>query len=247
MSFENKNNDFLITFDNVIPYFQPIVNKNKIIHKYESLARIKKSNENNLFYPPMCFLPKINKTDEYLKFTKIMINKTINIILKKNINLSVNLTNYDLINKDMRKFILEKINLLPDKTKLTIEIVETENIIEDEVITFLKKIQLMGVLIYIDDYGTGYSNLELLTKLRPDGIKIDGLFIKNIINNKYHQKILKNTIRLMKYFKIDIIVEYVENKEIFEYLIKEYPDIKYFQGYFFGKPDIIHHEYNQLE
>ncbi len=239
MSFENKNNDFLITFDNVIPHFQPIVNENKIIHKYETLARIKKLNKNNLFYSPIDFLPKINKTDKYLEFTKIIFNKVINTILEKNINLSINLTNYDLIHKDMQKFILEKINLLPDKTKLTIEIVETENIIKDEVIAFLKEIQLTGVLIYIDDYGTGYSNLELLTKLQPDGIKIDGLFIKNIINNKCHQKILKNIIRLMKYFEIDIIVEYVENKEIFEFLIKKHPDIKYFQGYFFGKPDII--------
>ena len=49
---------------------------------------------------------------------------------------------------------------------------------------FLQKLQKLGAEIYIDDFGSGYANFDYLLKLNPNGVKIDGSLIKDILDNK---------------------------------------------------------------
>jgi len=135
----------------------------------------------------------------------------------------------------MRKFILEKVNSLKDKSKITFEIVESEDVRESEIFKeFLRILKEKGCSIYIDDFGSGYSNFDYILKLYPDGVKIDGSLIKNILEDKNSKVIVKTVISFAKEMNIKTVAEFVENEEIFN-LLKEM-GVDYFQGYYFSPP-----------
>jgi EAL domain-containing protein (putative c-di-GMP-specific phosphodiesterase class I) len=184
---------------------------------------------------PFLFLEVAKKSRLYLEITKKVINKAIEKILEKNISVSINLTLEDIEEKYMREFIMNKLSLLNDKSKVTFEVVESEDVRENELVKkFLAEIKLTGALIYIDDFGSGYSNFDYLIKLQPDGVKIDGSLIKNILEDRNSQIIVKTIVSFAKEMNIKTIAEFVENEEIFEYL--KSLDIDYYQGYYFSPP-----------
>ena len=222
-----------INSDRIVPFYQPIVDKDKKIIKYESLVRI--ITFDNKIISPGHFLDIAKKTRFYLDITKIVINKTMENIKKHNVAISINLSLEDIENKKIREFIFNKIMELENKSLLTIEIVETENVRDSkEVFEFLKRIKNLGVEIYIDDFGSGYANFDYLFRLTPSGVKIDGSLIKNILENDTNQKIVKTIIAFAKEVNIKVVAEYIENKEVFEYL--KGLGIDYFQGYYFSPP-----------
>jgi len=214
-------------------FYQPIVDKNKKIIKYEALVRM--IDEDGKVVSPFFFLDVAKKTRYYLDITKIMLDNVIEKIKSKNIAISINLSLEDINDIEMRNYVIEKIKTLENKSLLTIEIVETENVRNsEEVFEFLQNVKKLGVEIYIDDFGSGYANFDYLLTLNPDGIKIDGSLIKNILENENNQKIVKTIVSFAKEAKIKTIAEFVENEEIFEYL--KSLDIDYFQGYYFSPP-----------
>jgi diguanylate cyclase (GGDEF)-like protein len=219
--------------DRIVPFYQPIVDKNQNIIKYEALVRL--IDEDGKVISPFLFLEVAKKSRLYLEITQRVINKVIQKVLEKDISVSINLTLEDIKEKFMRDFIFNKLNLLKDKSKITFEIVESEDVRENELVKeFLKRIKAIGALIYIDDFGSGYSNFDYLIKLQPDGVKIDGSLIKNIVNDKNSQIIVKTIISFAQKMNIKTIAEFVENKEIFEYL--KNLNIDYYQGYYFSPP-----------
>jgi len=223
----------------IIPFYQPIVDNNKNIVKYESLVRI--ITDDGEVISPYHFLDVAKKTRFYADITKIMITKVVDKIKKLNVSISVNLSVEDIENKEVREFIFNKIEELEDKSLLTIEIVETEDIKNSkDSLEFFKRLKELGVQIYVDDFGSGYSNFDYIFKLSPDGVKIDGSLIKNILSNKTNQTIVKTIVSFAKETGIKVVAEFVENKEIFDYLVKL--GVDYFQGYYFSPPreDIVY-------
>ncbi len=219
--------------DKIVPFYQPIVDKNKNIVKYEALVRL--IDENGKVLSPFFFLDVAKKSRYYIEITKKVIDKAINKIIEKNISVSINITLEDIEDKEMRAYIFDKLNLIKDKSKITFEIVENEDVKENEMVKeFLKKIKKMGAMIYIDDFGSGYANFDYLIKLAPDGVKIDGTLIKNIIDDKNSQIIVQTIVSFAKEMNIKTIAEFVENEKIFEMLKKM--GIDYYQGYYFSPP-----------
>ena len=219
--------------DRIVPFFQPIVDRDKNIIKYEALVRLIDENDN--IVSPFFFLDIAKKSRLYLDITKIILEKSVQKIKEKNVAISINLTLEDIDNEEMRTFILRKINEIDDKSKLTFEIVENEDVRESNLIKeFLDLIKKKGSLIYIDDFGSGYANFDYLIKLNPDGVKIDGSLIKNILTDRNSEIIVTTVVNFAKHLNIKTIAEFVENEEIFEKL--KLLGIDYFQGYYFSPP-----------
>ena len=217
--------------DKIVPFFQPIVDKNKNIIKYEALVKLIDENGNPV--SPYFFLDVAKKSRYYLEITKRMISKSIEKMAQTDIAVSINLTLEDIEDSEIRNFILEQLSNVKDVSKITFEIVESEDVRDNSTVTeFLKKLKQKGALIYIDDFGSGYSNFDYILKLNPDGVKIDGSLIKNILEEKNSEIIVKTIIAFAKEMNIKIIAEYVENEEIFNKL-KEM-GVDYFQGYYFS-------------
>ncbi|MDE1981178.1 MAG: EAL domain-containing protein [Betaproteobacteria bacterium] len=92
----------------------------------------------------------------------------------------------------------------------------------------------LGFRTAIDDFGAGYSGLNLLSEFQPDFIKLDMKLVQGINNNKPRQAIVRGIIQVCKELGIDIIAEGVETREELSWLSDA--GISLFQGYHFARP-----------
>lgn len=223
-----------INSDSIIPYFQPIYNnKTETYEKFEALIRLK--DEYGGIISPGIFLEISKKAKIYKQLTEIMIYKTFDIFYDKDYIFSINLTVDDILDINLRNYILNKLKNFPNPKNVVFELVETEGIENFvEVKSFIDEIKMYGAKLAIDDFGTGYSNLFYLVKLDIDILKIDGSIIKKIIYDEDSLFVTKTILYLSQNMCIDTIAEYVENEEIYN-KIKDL-GIDYSQGYYFSPP-----------
>jgi len=220
--------------NNVIPFVQAIINnKTKEIEKYECLMRIKHKGD---IFTPYHFLEIAKKTHQYETLQKIIIEKCFKKFSKLPYNFSINLSLRDLKNEQFIKYFITKIEKHNIAEKLTIELLEDDEMISDKKVNeTVHKLSEMGVSIAIDDFGSGYSNFVYLIKNLPiDIIKIDGTLVKDILNDGKIEKLLKKIVEIAQEFDFHTIAEFVENEEIYQKLLNMNVDAS--QGYYFSKP-----------
>ena len=219
--------------DLIIPLFQPIVDKNKNIVKYEVLMRLK---DKDKLIPPF-FLDIALKNNQYYDLSKIMFTKTVEFINKKQISLSFNISYLDLINDEMFEFLKKEASKLKHPELLTFEILETEEIDYEKVNKRILSFENLGINWAIDDFGSGYSNYKYILELNFNFLKIDGSLIKNILEDKNSFYVVESIVNFAKKMNIKTVAEFVENEEVFN-LLKEI-GVDYFQGYYFSKPIML--------
>lgn len=92
----------------------------------------------------------------------------------------------------------------------------------------------MGINMALDDFGTEYSSIALLRKLKPQWIKIDHTFVRSIQDDEMDQAILEYIMNLSKQTRIKVCVEGVENEEILSVVQTYKPEL--LQGYYYSRP-----------
>lgn len=92
----------------------------------------------------------------------------------------------------------------------------------------------MGINMALDDFGTEYSSIALLRKLKPQWIKIDHTFVSSIQDDEMDQAILEYIMNLSKQTRIKVCVEGVENEEILSVVQTYKPEL--LQGYYYSRP-----------
>jgi len=118
---------------------------------------------------------------------------------------------------------------------LELEITETALIAEPErAREILGRIHAMGVRLSIDDFGTGYSSLALLKSLPLNALKIDLLFVSQMMRSEQDAIIVSSTINLAHNLGLKVVAEGVECRETLEKLRSMECDQA--QGYFVGLP-----------
>ncbi len=118
---------------------------------------------------------------------------------------------------------------------LELEITESMAMTDpDLLIMTLEKIKAMGVRISIDDFGTGFSSLSQLQKLKVDKLKIDRAFINEISDGTNDGSIAKMIVQLSQSLQLEVIAEGVENQLQAEKLMSFGCD--HAQGFYFAKP-----------
>lgn len=220
--------------DGVIPYYQGIYNnKKRCIDKYEALMRIRDRDGN--IYAPVYFMEVAKKYNVYTKLSKIMIKKVFQEVENRNMNVSVNLSIYDISSSEFKKVLFKLLESRQSDALIIFEIIEDE-VFKDIFLLkqFIKEVKKYDIKIAIDDFGAGYSNLAKTTEICPDYIKVDGSITKNIHKCKKNRHILKSIIELAKNMNAYTVVEYVDNPEIQGYL-EEYK-VDFSQGYYFSRP-----------
>ncbi len=104
----------------------------------------------------------------------------------------------------------------------------------EQIIETVKKLRKDGFKIEMDDFGAGYSSLNMLAPLPIDALKLDMLFIRKITNEEKDKKMVELMIDIAKFLGIPVIAEGVETQEQYDLLKKLGCDI--IQGYYFSKP-----------
>lgn len=217
-------------------YFQPIVDtQTKEIYKYEALIRYIDENGNEV--GPYNFLDIAKKTKQYPNIIKVILKDALKLIKEKNKKVSINISYADISNKNTTKYIYDFLTTQSiEHTKLlSFEILESEEIVDfEEVSRFISEVKKFECLVGIDDFGAGYSNFHLLSKLKISFIKIDGSLIQNIHNSKDLEIIVRTISNIAKEFNVKTVAEFVANEEIYN-KVKEL-NIDYSQGFYFDKP-----------
>ena len=222
--------------DRIVPVFHPIVNVDGKIVKYEVLMRMKKKVAGRMkLFSPLEFLEIAVKTNQYEKLTTIMIEKSFKAMSTQAYDFSINLTFSNIQNKNMVMFLKSKIDEYSLGDRLILEIVESEDIYNFEIVkTFVAYLRLLGVRFAIDDFGTGYSNYMHVFEIMPEYIKLDGSLIQNIDKDENAYKFVGSIVLLARNLGIKTIAEFVHNENIFE--ITKVLGVDEFQGSFFSKP-----------
>jgi EAL domain-containing protein (putative c-di-GMP-specific phosphodiesterase class I) len=221
--------------DKIEPYFQAIYNSKTVkIEKYECLMRLinPETLEVKSVFP---FLEISKKIRLYEKMMTIMIEKSLSYFLNHNFEFSLNLSYEDIANSSFRNFIYEKIKYFPHPNNIIFEILETDFIEDFSIVeTFVNNVRKFGCKIAIDDFGSGYSSMENILKLKPEIIKIDGSLIKNIHNSSQSKTIVKNIINMAKELKAKTVAEYVHCKEVYDIVIQL--EVDFIQGFYLAEP-----------
>ncbi len=129
--------------------------------------------------------------------------------------------------------LVEKYKIEPHRLKLEIteSVFMTEKERQIDIIASLKE---YGFLIEIDDFGSGYSSLNMLKEVPADILKMDMAFLSMDKNQTRGRKIVNTIITLAKALGMMVIIEGVETQEQLDYLKGTGAD--YLQGYYFNKP-----------
>ena len=121
-------------------------------------------------------------------------------------------------------------------SKLCIEVTESLFVDHEEtrVLDVLTRLRDLGVLLSLDDFGSGYSSLGYLNKLPLRQIKIDRGFVAGVHENENKQKILRGIVALIKGLGLQVVAEGAELREEVSFLHELECDAV--QGYFYGRP-----------
>jgi diguanylate cyclase (GGDEF)-like protein len=215
-------------------FFQPIMDKNLKVKKYETLVRLY---DGNSYLTPYHFLSYAKKTKYYFDITKVVISKALEKFEGTDTKFSINLSADDITNMEMNLFIEKKIKEFHKPENITFEILESEQIEKiDAILEFIDRVRKYGVKIAIDDFGSGYSNFSYLLTIRPDYLKIDGSLIKGIASDENSYNITKLIVEFAKKSGFSIVAEFVDSEEVLQKGIEL--DIDLFQGFHLGKPSI---------
>ena len=225
--------------DTVVPFYQGIFDKNKNIIKYETLMRIKDTDENGkiVYISPYLFIDVSVKTKQYLQLSNQEISKALIDLNKTDKQISINLSFRDILDSEFIESLDKNLDIInnEDKSRIVFEILESDYITDYSLLEeFVAKYRTQGIKIAIDDFGTGYSNFSHILKIRPNYIKIDGSLIKNINSDKNSYEMVKSIVDFSRALNINTIAEFVHTQEVFELLIEL--GVDEFQGFYLAEP-----------
>ena len=221
------------------PWLQPIVDREGKTVGAEALVRWIHPEEG--IRAPYSFIPVFEKNGMIADVDLYIWRKSCEILARwkrqgKDLFISVNISPRDfyLLNvpSELMKLTREY-GIEPDMLRLEI----TESVMmndQESRIDTIRKLRDAGFIIEMDDFGSGYSSLNLLREMPVDLLKIDMVFLQQAEQNPRARTIVEEIIVMAGRLGITSLTEGIETKEQFEGL-KEM-GCQLFQGYYFAKP-----------
>lgn len=152
------------------------------------------------------------------------------------LRVAVNISAHDLLQPELIDEIRQCLQRTgTEAAQLRLEVTESA-VVENEstVIESLRQLHELGVVLSIDDYGTGYSSLAQLKRLPVNELKIDKSFVIGLTKGSDDEIIVRSTIELGHLMGLDVCAEGVESAEVMEHLHEL--GCETVQGYHIGKP-----------
>ena len=233
-----ENNSFCL-------YGQPIVlisREDEGLH-FETLIRYR--DESGRIIPPNAFLPAAERYGLAPAIDRWVIGSIFEFIattpdFMDTLSLcSINLSGLSLGDEAVLTFIFKQFAKWQIPThKICFEITETAAIANlSAAIKFINSLKEYGCLFSLDDFGSGLSSFAYLKNLPVDYLKIDGFFVKDILDDKVDLAMVKAINEVGHVMGKKTIAEFVENEEIFN-LLNEL-GVDYAQGYGISKPVLL--------
>lgn len=230
------NNDFA-GFET---YFQPIMDiREQRLCSAETLLRF--HNEESGTVSPAEFIPILEDSGLIIPVGIWVIEQAVKTCIRiqeyiPNFRVSVNLSYIQVLKSNVLGEIInivDKYQLKPNS--LMMEMTES-GLLEDnpKFNRFCQGLREHGILLALDDFGSGYSNFRYLFHLSPHALKVDRTFTMKAINNEQEYTLLKYMVEMSHSINLKMCIEGVETLEELNKICQMQPD--YIQGFFFGKP-----------
>ncbi len=222
-------------------YYQPIFSVEKNL--YNSAEALVRLNDEKLgWISPEVFIPIAEKNGLIIALGDQVLRSVCKFICDNKLSessieyIEVNISPVQLQQPDYYKKaigILEEYDVKP--TQINIEITETANMVGSSDIfnENIKKIVDYGITLSLDDYGSGYSNLDYINHMPFHIIKIDKYIVWDAFKNIKAGITLDYTIRMLNALQYMIVAEGVETKEQKDHLAKI--GCHYMQGWYYSK------------
>lgn len=228
--------------DRFLLYVQAIksLNNSAASVNYEVLVRME--HRDGRISPPSAFLPAAERYNSIIRIDRWVVSHTLAWIkahaaqLNQVGTFSINLSGLTLSDDGMLNFIvnaIEKADIPPEKIKF--EITETAAIANIRAATlFIEKLRERGILFSLDDFGSGLSSFAYLKNMKVDALKIDGMFVRDMLNDPLDYEMVKSINEIGHVMGLETIAEFVESEAILNKLSEI--GVDYVQGYAIGKP-----------
>lgn len=221
-------------------FYQPIYSiREDKFNSAEALIRLK--DETYGFISPEFFIPAAEKSGAIHRIGAFVLDEVCKFIGSPEFDglgvdyIEVNLSAAQCMRNDLHKEVLKIMRRYGiDHSRINLEITETAASASQEALEEnMRKLESKGLTFSLDDYGTGYSNMDRVSSMNFRIIKLDKSFV-NVQRNEKRDIVLDNTVNMIKELGMKIVVEGVESAEI----LQRFADLQcdYIQGFFFSKP-----------
>ncbi len=237
-----NNIDVALDRGDIKVYYQPVVwAKTRKLCGYEALTKWQDPNYG--FIPPSVFIPVLEEYRQVHKLDMIVVQTVCrdirNLMNQKRptVPVSINFSRLDFELSDVPDLVESCItNYKIPRDMLHIEV--TESALSGELDSLhmdLDKLKRLGYPLWLDDFGSGFSSLNVLKDFEFDVLKIDMVFLSSFESNKEKTKtVIKNVVTMANELGMHTLTEGVETMEEAEYL--KSVGCERLQGYLFGKP-----------
>ncbi|SFG84565.1 putative bifunctional diguanylate cyclase/phosphodiesterase [Neptunomonas qingdaonensis] len=241
----NQINNALDT-KHIVLHRQPIIplhQKHSVKKHYEILLRLK-SSDGTLIYPNQ-FLPLVERFHLGPRLDREVVGAALDWLSEHPAELealetcAINLSGQSIASHDSLNFIVDKLQQtgLPAE-KFCFEITETAAITDlANARQFIAGLKALGCRFALDDFGSGLSSFAYLKTLDVDIIKIDGMFVKDMMADAVNLATVKSINEVANALGKQTVAEFVES----EVIAKELRSIgvNYAQGYYYNKPSLL--------
>ena len=224
-------------------YAQPIAPLNEEVgpDRYEVLVRMLDDDDHAL--PPSKFMPAAERYKMMSAVDRWVIKKTLDQLGNADNMLEVNLARFSinvsaqsLADEDFIEYIEARIaesGISADS--LCFEITETAVVSNlERAQRFIRRLRRLGCRLALDDFGTGFCSFAYLKDLPVHYVKIDGVFVRDILENPLSEAILVSMTKIAKVMQAATVAEHVENDLVMQQMRKFGMD--FVQGFAIGKP-----------
>lgn len=209
-------------------------------HYYEILLRLRETNGN--IVEPANFLPTAERFEMNVKVDKWVITNTFTWLAENPEHLeqlkrcSINLNCHSLADRDFTLFVLNAFeNYNIPYHKICFEVIESVAIIKmEDTLSFMRTFNRLGCTFALDDFGSGFSSYSYLKSLPVSQVKIDGMFIKDMLNDSVDTAMVASINDVAKAMGMQTVGEFVESDAIMIELGKI--GVDFAQGFGVAKP-----------
>ncbi len=235
----------------LVIYYQPIIDgRTGTITAAEALMRWKHPVHGLI--PPDVFIPLMEKTGFIVEAGRFLVHEVIHQQAKwsvfgfEEIVVSLNASMREIECDAYIPYLSEQIKkyrVRPNRIKIELtESLAMNNV--DTILQTLNRLRDVGVTLSLDDFGTGFTSFEYLTKIPASTLKIDKSFIDNILKDTKWQQVVHAIIEVGHSLGMKLVAEGVENAQTAALLIEYGCD--YLQGYYYSKPLPVYELQGQL-
>ena len=192
--------------------------------------------------PPMSFLPTAERYNLMSRIDEWVLRRVIHMLRHTNEiegRVAINLSGQSIGDREWVDRMLVTIETSGvDPAQLCFEITETAAIANlDTARQFMDRVHELGCQIALDDFGSGLSSFAYIKNLPLDIIKIDGQFVRQILEDKTSRVMVEAIHGISQALGLKTIAEFVENEAIATALTEIGIDMG--QGYYFGAPKVL--------